>query len=137
MNLRRAFQVLAGLNALCAAALLFGTVALGVGLFVGVAGLRPPVLLGLGALLLLIAITMLHAAVRHIRHPGRTTARTVAINSAVLLWLLLGSLLRISGPRDHPNLIFVGSALLAYLGYRFVLARAVDRAFADDDAPPA
>lgn len=137
MNLRLAFRILAAINALAAAALLFAALALGVSLFVGAPGWRSPVALGLAALLLLVAITMLHAAVRHVRQPGRATARTVAINSAVLLWLLLGSFLRVAGPQDHSPLVFLGGALLAYLCYRFVLAPAANRAFVEDAAPPA
>lgn len=85
------------------------------------------------AVMLIIAAVMSLTAIAHLRGPTRKTALALAANTAVIVWLVAGTLLDSLGiPRLSGAPATLMAVIIAYLGHRFILKPAALRAFPED-----
>lgn len=82
------------------------------------------------ALAAIIAVGLVHSAIAHLKKPGRRSALTLAVNTAVLIWGFSSGLLGAVGAKEAigPAYSVIGIGI-AYLCYRFSLRPAALHAF--------
>lgn len=133
MKTVRVYQVIAVINGGIGALLAVGVVAAGIAAAFA-EGKKSVLAFGLLAVLAIVAVSLIHSAVVHLKRPSRPSALTLAANSAVIIWILCSRFLNATDLKDIVGPAYVGIAiLLAYLCYRLVLKPAALRAFPSNE----
>ena len=138
MNLNpvRVYRNIAFFNLGCGAILGAGVV---VGAFMLAASGEQKSVVFVGILLLVVAVlamSMIMSAVSHLKEAQPRTVRTLALNSTVIIWLLAGGLLGISGLKQVIGPAYIALAMgIAFLSYWFFLKPVAMKFFAEANAP--
>ena len=122
LNPIRVYRNIALFNVGCGAVLGVGVV---VGAFMLAASGERKSLAFVGALLLVVAVlamSLIMSALSHLKQPEPRTVRSLALNTTIVIWLLAGGLLGVSGLKQVIGPAYIAVAMaVAFLSYRYFL----------------
>ena len=134
MNRTRTYQSIAIINIVCGGLLLLGDVASGFSPFLNADSKYKLIFTAMLLFIAVIGLSLILSAVRHLKIPSRKSSLTLASNSSVIIWFLVGGLLSATKLKDLMGPAYVGVALgIAFLSYRLYLKPAALLAFPEEE----